>query len=178
MATLKEVIEATKGNYGVKIGTWYGAGYIWCGKSADIMKNYGVMDRRARAKHTQRIKNCKTALNKLFSDCPTIGKYAQENYRHDKPFGTVEGYLEWLKPYFGDLEKAVAKLQLAETRAESYVAFEDREVKSLYKSIDEKNTAIIIVDGNESGDAWTTAEFEALQEQGYEGRQAEEEGEQ
>lgn len=174
MAKLKEVIEQAQGNYGLKIGTEHGAGFMWCGLVSEIKGNYGIMDKRAKQKHKERIKGAKQRLNKLFTECPTIGKYAQQNYRRDEPFGSVEGYLESLKDYFAELEKAKGRLLSAESKAERYVQFAEREVVTLYKSIAEKSTAIIIVEGNESGDAWDTEEFKSLKGQGYEGRQAEE----
>lgn len=159
MSTLKEVIEQTDGNYNVKVGTKDGAGFVYCGSIMELREGMGALENRIAAKYRTRVKNAKAHLNQTFVDTPTLGKYCKKQYKETGEFGTLEGYYASLPEYFEKLEKAKASLERAETALEKHIPFGDREIAEVYKSIDEPNTAIILVQGSETGDAWTTDEY-------------------
>lgn len=165
MSTLREMIDATEGNYGVKIGTKGGSGFLWCGEVAKAKTDMTAIENRVKAKYRTRLKKAKAHLSQMFTECPTVGRYAKTKYRYTGEFGSFEDYLASLPDYFSELEKAKAKIERAEERLANLVPLGDREVIDAYMSISEKDTAIIIVEGNESGDAWDTEEFERLEEQ-------------
>lgn len=164
MATLREVLVKAEGDYNVKIGTKGGSGFLWCGHIALLQDDMSELETRVRDMYKGRIKKAKGHLNTLLRDGYSVGRYASTNYKKTGEFGTAEGYLESIKTYFADLEKAEQKLKRAEKNLAELVPMADRELIEAYRSTHEADTAIVIVSGNETGPAWDLEEFMAVKE--------------
>lgn len=164
MATLREALKASSGDYNIKIGTKSGSGFLWCGHVAEVADDLSEAENFVRDMYKARLKKAKGHLNTLFRDCLTVGKYASKNYKESGKFGTVDGYLESLKDYFAELDDADRKIKRAEQKLADLVPLGDREIIEAYKSTYEPDTAIIIVSGDEIGPAWDLDEFQKIKE--------------
>ena len=157
--TLKELLEMTSGDYQVKIGTKSGSGFLWCGSITELKSNWSALENIVKDKYKERLKKAKSHLNGLFRECPTVGRYAQMQYKGTNEFGSVDGYLEALGDYFKELERAKSKITKAEQRLKDLVPMQEREVYKAYRSVVDPDCAIILVYGTEVGAAWDYAEF-------------------
>ena len=158
--TLKKLLEETSGNYQVKIGTKDGSGFLWCGSTERLKRNWNQLENIVKDKYKERLKKAKSHLNGLFMDYPTAGKYAKAQYKGTGEFGSAEDYLASLQDYFVELQRAKDKIAKAEQRLKDLVPMQEREVYKAYRSVVDPDCAIILVYGSEVGAAWDIEEFE------------------
>lgn len=148
-----KAIEVKKMNKRIKIGG--DSGFLYCGESADI--DFDDIDRRVMLAKARTIENYRTRIDEinraLLSPEKAYDIYALKAYTKAKP------YDKWLASM--DEEKKAKKERMAKvlTDMANYIKMEDREVIDIYPSVMEK-ADIVIIEGNEIGNAWTTNEYE------------------
>lgn len=134
--TLEEALSHIDGN--IKIGCKGGSGFIHCGDVPD-MKQIEDLDadylERADASIINARASVITIVNKFYKELSNLYQAFQKN-----------------------LTKQFNSISRKETRLKKRKHFKLREVLDVYNSIDEPNTLIILIDGYEEGDYWTTDE--------------------
>lgn len=149
---LRELAESCEN---VKIGT-PADGFIYCG---DIKKiDYNAIDIKNVIKIATYISNCKVMIerntSKLNNPEEEYEKYI--SLKADKKRLT---YDKWIHKLERDLKTKKKGVVNGAENLINYISISDREVIETYPSIME-NSTIVIIEGNEVGDAWTTEEYE------------------
>lgn len=150
-----KLYELTDSCENVKIGTPAG-GFIYCG---DIKKiDFNAVDIENVIKVANYISNCKVIIerntNKLNNPEEEYEKYL--SLKADKKRLT---YDKWIHKLERDLKTKKKGIVNGAENLINYISISDREVIETYPSIME-NSTIVIIEGNEVGDAWTTEEYE------------------
>ena len=150
--TVYELAQTDIGN--IKLGAKGGSGFVFCGKSnaLDIEKlNKQIIDKNektlAAAHDRYRIVRAKSA---------SFNEYVNKN--EDKRC-TVEGYRLFLDDHFKKVKTVHKTLRTCIDRVENYTDLSGRKIEESYQSIDEKDTIIVLYEGSEVGEAWTTKEY-------------------
>ena len=163
--TLEEAIKMMDNEQYVKLGSSGGGAFIFCGKCSDLDfegLDMAITERSVKliAKYVREVSINKRKLN---APKPAYREYAKTV---EKPLP----YEEWLPAHISRCEKAIKGYQSAKDRMINtlidYKRLRCRAVSDIYESILEPNTQIVIVDGTESGVAWTFAEYTELMEKG------------
>lgn len=161
----------------IKLGTKDGSGFIFCGRNIPFDDlDVESVERRSMqiADHNKRL----TATEaKRKTPKPQYDKYVTAEFdkysnntknalSFDKWYdlGEFQPYDDWLIAFLDNLRKNEASLtnrkSLLIQELINYTKMKDRIVEEIYKSITEPNTLIVIIQGTEMGDAWTTEEYE------------------
>lgn len=167
-STLADLLEGYDGP--VKIGAKDGSGFIYCGLLKDLNAEDvndeligaaadGIKYQDERLDIIRRNgANLSAFFDKMISDAK------RENKKELPPFHIGD--------YITYLEKRVERMAYHYAQAEElrdYIRklkpFMKREVLDMYESIDpdDPDTMIVIVEGNETGPAWTTSEYQSDQ---------------
>ncbi len=131
--TLKDIHQ------NVKIGA-SGGGFIYCGNSDDI--DYLILDRRNMKVMASYLQTRKGEISRLYK------KISLES-DDSKCFKMKQS----IKHNEESIEKILDEML-------GYKKLSERQVIATYPSIDEKDTLIIIIEGNEGRGVWTTKEYE------------------
>lgn len=149
---LRELAESCEN---VKIGTPAG-GFIYCG---DIKKiDYNAIDIKNVIKIATYISNCKVMIERNISKLNNPEE-EYEKYISLKADKKRLTYDKWIHKLERDLKTKKKGVVNGAENLINYISISDREVIETYPSIME-NSTIVIIEGNEVGDAWTTEEYE------------------
>lgn len=144
--------EIKQMNKHIKFGAF--GGFLYCGASADI--DFDEIDRRIMYAKSRTIENYRAKIEQInraqMSPEKAYDLYALKSHSKAMP------YDKWLASL--DREKAVKTKRMAEelTKMANYTKVADREVIDIYPSITE-DADIVLVEGDEIGNAWTTEEY-------------------
>lgn len=173
--TLMEAIQLTNGQ--VKIGTANGSGFIYCGNAVEFrMKTMlDIEAEYARRTHHQ-AENAQSKFNRLFADPAAdvrayLNDLAQSCEVKTDIEPNLEDYLRWLSKRFEQMHRIAERVVVTAEREEKRKPIYERPVVRAYPSIDgneEMGTLIMLIDGYETGNAWTTEEYEALKGEKHE----------
>ena len=157
--TLKETLKRL--NQNIKLGAG-GGGFIYCGQSADI--ECDVLDKRNIVKRSNSITNgitkVRQAKDRLKDPTKSCGRYAV----HTADLGnTPVSFEKWQERQHKEIETELDKIDRNVAELIAYKKVAERKVTEMYKSIDEENTVIIIVEGTDAGGAWTTEEYRDIE---------------
>lgn len=145
--------EVKQMNKHIKFGAF--GGFLYCGASADI--DFDAIDRKVMFAKTRTVENYRTRIEQidraLKSPEKAYSLYALKAHRRAKP------YDKWLKSMEREKVAKIERMANELTDMVNYIKMEDREVLEVYPSVTEK-ADIVIVEGDEIGNAWDTEEFE------------------
>ena len=150
--TVYDLTQSSAGN--IKLGAKGGSGFVFCGKANTM--NIDRLNERIIDKNENALIKAKSRYRSIKSKSVSFDDYASEN--QGKPF-TIEGYRIFLDEHYKRIKTAYKTLLACAERVAYYTDLAGREIVESYKSIDEKNTIIVLYAGTEVGDAWTTEEY-------------------
>ena len=155
--TLAEMIG--KYDLNVKIGCKDGNAFVYCGRLNELdlkEKDYDLMNALI-ASATNCNKELTAIKNKLKNPDTEYQRYVEKMKAKELPY---KPYGEWVE----GLRKSKIKCEESKkgvlTRMLNYKKIGGREVVETYRSITEANTKIIIIEGDDIGEAGTTEEYE------------------
>lgn len=131
--TLKDIHQ------NVKIGA-SGGGFIYCGNSDDI--DYLILDRSNMKVMASYLQTRKSDISRIYK------KISLET-----DYGQIVNLKQAVKRNEESIENILDEML-------GYKSVSERKVIATYPSIDEKDTLIIIIEGNEGRGVWTTKEYE------------------
>lgn len=144
----------------VKLGSQDGSAFVYCGKIEDMsinevdacqMKQLAHMARKRYMNYLHSTRLIEDSVNEY-------EKYVKRNVESAQPYG------DWLsnliKVRKGEQQATMGCLK----KILDYKSIAERTIVDAYPSISEKGTVIIIVTGDEQGRAWTTEEYNNLEE--------------
>ena len=152
------VYDLAKSSIGsIKLGSKDGSGFIFCGKaySLDVEK----LNKRIISKNEKALAKAKSRYRLLRSKSVSFDEYARKNGGECR---SVEGYHIFLDEHYKEVKTAYNTLITCADRVANYTDLAGREIVDSYKSIDEKDTTIVIYAGTEVGEAWTTQQYEEI----------------
>lgn len=156
--TLGELKEKYKGT--VKLGTVGGAAFIYCGKIENLdIKELGVrfstLDRERLIKNDKKIDSTRNTTREEYERLLSIrNKRLKTDLRPSE-----EGYKEWKRRTEAELERRKKYREKLLNKLNKLYNFEARTIIRMYPSADEDDTLIVIIEGKEIGNAWTTEEY-------------------
>lgn len=160
MMNFKECVFNTEEDLTVKVGTEGGSGFFYCGRVADLKENFEEIGENLLQIDKDRVTETENLMKRIKAKNIAPNEWVTAMYRRKGEFGTFDGYMEMLKQWFTDLEKVRIRLLDAKEQLKEAKPLSERTIVDAYKSIDEKATLIIIIEGRENGQFWTTEEYE------------------
>lgn len=160
--TISDLIEQT--NLKVKLGAKQGSAFIFCGNIGNI--DCDSLDEDICNQYRRNIKSATGSIQALKKKPKGYQDYEREmiaKQEKDKIEYEIskDGYRRW----FNELSRRMQTLRETksknERRLKGFTTIRGRQIVEIYKSVDEEDTYIILYDGIENGNAWTTAEFES-----------------
>lgn len=182
----------------VKLGAKRGSAFVYCGRIGNldvdgldtaIVEGYKLQIQKLKSSiktNMERPKGYKDykaeqertlgrKLSALEKELEQKGETAKEEIRKEieelkeEYTPTRIGYRKWHNAITKRIETSKRTKEKIEKRLENFTSIANREIVDIYKSIDEEDTFIVIYDGTETGNAWTTEEFESGEiDYGYE----------
>jgi hypothetical protein len=152
------IAELDKNKYEcVKLGAGGGSGFVYCGllRNAD----FEGINRQIIARNHKTLESAKRRYRGHIHRDVSAPAYVRECEKHGV-VATFDGYMKHLGQYFDQVKTTKKTIECYEKKIEEYTNIEDRKVIEQYNSILEPNTIIILFEGEEQGEAWTTKEYE------------------
>lgn len=165
---LTEVVKMHEGR--VKVGTIDGGAFLYIGECSDLIDKLTLLDIEYEEKYETAVdrqwKGYRWMLGKPGADATAYIKSLtrgcdEEELLNIEP--TIDGYLEFIDKRFKEIREKPDKVRTAIRRRDERVSLYHRKVVDAYPSIDAEEgegTAILLIEGNESGEYWTTNEYE------------------
>ena len=185
MKILSDVLQ--KSPIKVKVGTKDGDGFMFCGRFtqeaiddlddeiiikkakqiAQCESNIGVLERQLTWDGYVYVMNRRfaNAIKKAKREAENRGKAltdAEENLLKKEYEPTEAKFAENCVNTENKIERILKKERKIAKSLKNYVSISERKIVESYASIDEPNTTIVLLEGREAGNAWTTEEYENL----------------
>lgn len=168
---LASAIDVIKGY--VKVGTEYGSGFVFAGTVEEYKESVNEVDATLRNRREKKYRNAEGAVKRSMVNAHTavedyiceLHKASRGNLEEIHP--TFDGYMAFVKRRLGTLSARSDAVAKARVQLENFKPSGKRIVKRAYAattSFDPDNTIILVVEGGESGEAWTVAEYKTLKE--------------
>ena len=159
----KKISEVVKDlDCNIKLGCDNGSGFLYCGNPSETKIDFKELDNISDGRIQGKIKMRENRLEDQFSRCPTVERYMRTYYsQHEPKVGTVEGYLKTVQLHMKRTQTSATKLNDIKKWNLNKPKMKDRIIKDIYCSVDSREpdgTLVVLIDGYESGDFWTTKE--------------------
>lgn len=151
----------------VKIGAKDGSAFFYCGTLTRLKYSFDIIDDNLQNWYMQRVEDTKAKLQRALNREWSPSVYASCRYRRSGTVGTYEEYMKAVQAYFAELEKIRREHISAKEKCQNREPLYLRTIYEFYPSIDEPNTTIIIITGDEPGKYWTTNEYKKGTKNGY-----------
>lgn len=164
--TLNEAIEYIEGT--VKIGTLKGNGFVFGGTTEEYAEEYKELCDRLYESRVATYEGVKKTTKEAIANPGTsVSDYIHALLKGvdddlEKISPTLEGYTAFVGYKIERLAMRPARVKKARLAVEEFKPIGERMVKVAYKAgtqFDPKGTLILLVDGVESGEAWTVDEY-------------------
>ena len=158
--SLKDAVKDLDCN--IKLGATYGSGFVYCGVPKETPIDFEAIEKKGAAFFNARLERKRKYISDCVTNYPTPGEYVYKFYetRSSKKITTM-GYLKSLERYFNKMHEQILDLKEHEAWKEKGIKLKDRRIKDAYMSKDSsepEGTIIILFEGYETGQYWTTEE--------------------
>ena len=171
----KTVGELIGSDINCKLGAIGGSAFVYCGNLKDV--DICDVDEAIRNRYQISLDHAKRDIKQLAAKDKTYGAYKKDMQRRfakaskgvkdenalaelkEKYKPTKLGWHQWTADITRRLEYARTVRRKVNKRLNEYTSIAERTIVDAYKSIDEKNTVILLYNGKENGIAWTTGEY-------------------
>lgn len=170
--TLGEAMRSLEGH--IKIGTVGGAGVVFGGTVAQLAEELDDLNTALNSKAVQAYESAKKSVERMLTHSgTTVTDYFTSVFEavegnHEAFLPTMEGYLQFVERKIEVARIKATKVTETRLQVEEFRPTETRVIKSAYKAttnFDPQGTTMLIIEGNETGIAWTMDECRRIAEE-------------
>ncbi len=142
---LKEYVKTLKPEENISIGVC--SGFLFIGKPYEFMLDSKSLNNEWKDKLKRSAKRYDYIISSMKKDAPV-----RENYEDDASFNKV--ITSWMESFSAQEESQ----RIANEIYDNFTPFEEREIKEVYRNLDDNGT-IILLNGTEGGGFWFVEEY-------------------
>lgn len=164
MKKLVTAVKALNSDTRIKVGAKDGSAFFYVGTAGDFLENLEAYNSECEGETIRKYRNAKKEYERYASGDPgSIEAFIRLQSRRETPVITFDGYLEFLRQYFHQLEVRRSVLRTRTADKENYKHLRNRGLVEAYKAdpvADPDCDMILITTGVEYGGYWLTSEVQ------------------